>query len=67
MTAEDDAVKLGRTHLTRFGIHIEEIDHFLDKLERYHYDTYVMIDRETIRNRLIDYFGLTRTERIDEV
>jgi hypothetical protein len=65
MTAEDDAVKLGRTHLTRFGIHIEEIDHFLDKLERYHYDTYEKIDRNDVRTRLIYYFGLITIEKID--
>ena len=65
MTATDDAVKLGRTHLTRFGIHIEEIDHFLDKLERYHYDIYEKIDRNDVRTRLIYHFGLITIEKID--
>lgn len=65
MTVTDDVIKLGREHLTRFGINIEEIDHFLDKFERYHYDTYALIDRDNIRLRLIYHFGLIRIERVD--
>ena len=58
-------ISLGKTHLLRYGVHVEEIDHFLDKLERYHYDLYAKIDREDIRKKLIDISRLTRTERID--
>lgn len=62
----NEVMNLGITHLARHGVHIEEIDYFLDRLEQYDHNTHEEIDREDIRNRLIRYFGLTRTKRIDE-